>query len=56
MNPRLWLLTVVVITALIVIAAILMAPVLAGLLRGIYSAAKIQLRSARNILRSRDDA
>ena len=59
MNPRLWVLTVVAITALIVIAAIVMAPVLARLLRGIYGAAKIQLRTARDILwphRSGDDA
>jgi hypothetical protein len=56
MNPRLWVLTVVVIAALIVIAFVVMAPVLAGLLKGISSAAKIQLKSARNILRARDDA
>ena len=56
MNPRLWVLTVLAITALIVIAAILLSPALAGLLKGISSAAKIQLKSARNILRGRDHA
>ena len=56
MNPRLWVLTVVLIAALIVIAAIVMAPALAGLIRGLYGAAKTQLKSARDILRPRDDA
>ena len=56
MNPRLWVLSVVVIAALIVIAAVVLAPALAGLLKGMYGAAKIQLKSARDILRSGDDA
>ena len=56
MNPRFWVLTVLAITALIVIAAILLSPAVAGLLKGITSAAKIQLKSARNILRGRGHA
>jgi hypothetical protein len=55
MNPRFWVLTVVAIAVLIVIAAVVLAPAIAGLLKGIYGAGKIQLKSARGILRSRDD-